>query len=136
MTALCDLRLVCRAPDTVVSPANGSAPRTFELAASVRSHLAGVAIRAFSAAPAPFGLDGLDIVHIPRPVAGLARVRYPAGALLVDTPRELAASVQRLHADPRARAALGAAVPALVEARYDRRTHVPRPSSVPATPFR
>jgi glycosyltransferase involved in cell wall biosynthesis len=77
-----DLKLLCLAPDTVVPPANGSAARTFGLAAAVRPHLSGVAIHAFSAAPAPPGPDGLHIVHILRPAAGLARARYLAAALL------------------------------------------------------
>lgn len=82
MTALRDLRLICLAPDTVVPPANGSAARTFELAAAVRPHVAGVAVHAFSTVPAPRGSHGLDIVHIPRPVAGLARARYLGSAVL------------------------------------------------------
>ena len=95
MTAARDLTLICVAPDTVVPPANGSAARTFGLAAAVRPHLSRVAIHAFSAAPAPAGLDGLDVVHIPRPAAGLARARYLAAALLGPTlgfsfPRRLA----------------------------------------------
>jgi glycosyltransferase involved in cell wall biosynthesis len=82
VTAARDVRLVCLAPDTVVPPANGSAARTFGLAAAVRPHLAAVAIHAFSSAPAPPGPDGLDVVHLPRPATGLARARYLAAALL------------------------------------------------------
>jgi glycosyltransferase involved in cell wall biosynthesis len=85
VTAPGDLRLVCLAPDTVVPPANGSAARTFGLATAVRPHLAGVAIHAFSAVPAPPGRDGLEVVHIPRPTAGLARARYLAAALFGPT---------------------------------------------------
>ena len=83
MTALRDLRLTCLAPDTVVPPANGSAARTMGLAAAVRPYLAGVAIHSFSPTPQPpRGLHGLDVVHLPVPVSGLARVRYLAAALL------------------------------------------------------
>ncbi|HXD96711.1 MAG TPA: glycosyltransferase family 4 protein [Candidatus Acidoferrum sp.] len=83
MTALADVRLVCLAPDAVVPPANGSAARTVGLAAAVRPHLAGVTIHSFSPAPQPaHGLDGLDVVHIQTPTAGVARARYLAEAML------------------------------------------------------
>jgi glycosyltransferase involved in cell wall biosynthesis len=85
MTGLAGLSLVCLAPDTVVPPANGSAARTFGLAAAVRPHLGRVAIHAFSAAPAPPGPEGLEVVHLHRPDAGLARLRYLAGAVLGPT---------------------------------------------------
>lgn len=85
MTAARQLRLLCLAPDTVVPPASGSAARTFGLAAAVRPHLAGVAIHAFSSGPAPAAGDGLEVVHLPRPAAGLARARYLASALLGPT---------------------------------------------------
>jgi glycosyltransferase involved in cell wall biosynthesis len=82
MTALRDVRLVCLAPDAVVPPANGSAARTVGLAAAVKPHLAAVEIHSFSPAPQPArGLDGLDVVHLPLPVAGLPRARYLAAAL-------------------------------------------------------
>jgi glycosyltransferase involved in cell wall biosynthesis len=81
--ALRDLNLVCVAPDTVVPAANGSAARTFGLAAAVRPHLGHVAIHSFSSAPPPAHWPGgLDLVHLPRPAAGLARARYMAAALL------------------------------------------------------
>jgi glycosyltransferase involved in cell wall biosynthesis len=83
MSALRDLRLVCLAPDAVVPPANGSAARTVGLAAAVRPHLAGVAIHSFSPGPQPAGgLDGLDVVPLSLPAAGLPRARYLASALL------------------------------------------------------
>ena len=83
MTRAEDVRLVCVAPDTVVPPISGSAARTYGLAAAVRPHLGGVELRCFSSAPAPtHALAGLDVVHMPRPSAGLARVRYLATALL------------------------------------------------------
>jgi len=83
VTALRDLKLVCVAPDTVVPAANGSAARTFGLAAAVRPHLGHVAIHSFSSAPPPgHRPGGLDLVHLPRPAAGLARARYMAAALL------------------------------------------------------
>jgi glycosyltransferase involved in cell wall biosynthesis len=81
--ALRDLNLVCVAPDTVVPATNGSAARTFGLAAAVRPHLGQVAIHSFSSVPSPAHRPGgLDLVHLPRPAAGLARVRYMAAALL------------------------------------------------------
>ena len=86
MTALRDLRLVCLAPDTVAPPANGSAARTVGLAVAVRPHLGNVSIHSFSTVPPPAHRPGgLDVVHIPRPTAGLARARYLAAALLGPT---------------------------------------------------
>jgi len=83
MTAAQDVRLVCIAPDTVVPPISGSAARTFGLAAAVRPHLGGVEIRCFSNVAAPISPpSALDVVHIPRPSTGAARVRYLATALL------------------------------------------------------
>jgi glycosyltransferase involved in cell wall biosynthesis len=78
-----DVRLVCLAPDTVVPPISGSAARTYGLAAAVRPHLGGVQVRCFSNVPAPASPPaGLEVVHIPRPSAGAARLRYLATALL------------------------------------------------------
>jgi glycosyltransferase involved in cell wall biosynthesis len=86
VTALRDLRLLCVAPDTVVPAANGSAARTLGLAAAVRPHLGAVAIHSFSSTPAPTRRPaGVDLVHLPRPAAGLARARYMAAALLGPT---------------------------------------------------
>ena len=83
MSAPNQVRLVCVAPDTVVPPISGSAARTYGLAAAVRPHLGSVEVRCFSSGPAPTALAaGLDVVHIPRPSAGAARVRYLATALL------------------------------------------------------
>jgi glycosyltransferase involved in cell wall biosynthesis len=83
MSAPSQVRLVCVAPDTVVPPISGSAARTYGLAAAVRPHLDRVEVRCFSSAPAPpSSPGGLDVVHIPRPSAGAARVRYLATALL------------------------------------------------------
>jgi glycosyltransferase involved in cell wall biosynthesis len=83
MTDARAVRLVCVAPDTVVPPISGSAARTYGLAAAVRPHLGGVEVRCFSGVPAPASPPaGLDIVHISRPSAGAARVRYLAAALL------------------------------------------------------
>lgn len=85
MTRLARLSLVCLAPDTVVPPANGSAARTFGLAAAMRPHLGRVAIHAFSSSPAPPGPAGLEVVHLHRPAGGLARLRYLAAAVLGPT---------------------------------------------------
>jgi glycosyltransferase involved in cell wall biosynthesis len=83
MTEARAVRLVCVAPDTVVPPISGSAARTYGLAAAVRPHLDSVEVRCFSSGPAPTArAAGLDVVHIPRPSAGAARVRYLATALL------------------------------------------------------
>jgi glycosyltransferase involved in cell wall biosynthesis len=83
MTALNDVRLVCVAPDTVVPTANGSAARTLGLADTVRPHLRSVTIQSFSEDPAPSHRPGgVDLVHLTRPTAGLARARYLASALL------------------------------------------------------
>lgn len=83
MKALGDLVLTCLAPDTVVPPANGSAARTVGLAAAVRSYLGGVTIHSFSVSPQPArGPHGLEIVHHPVPVDGVARVRFLGSALI------------------------------------------------------
>jgi hypothetical protein len=76
MTRPRDVRLLCVAPDTVVPPVSGSAARTYGLAAAVQPHLGSVELRCFSSAPAPAAAaGGLEVVHIPRPSTGLARVR-------------------------------------------------------------
>jgi glycosyltransferase involved in cell wall biosynthesis len=86
MTTFRDVRLVCLAPDTVVPPAHGSAARTAGLAAAVRPHVAGVAIRSFSRAPQPpRDSSGIEVVHIPLPVDGFARVRHLAAAVFGPT---------------------------------------------------
>jgi glycosyltransferase involved in cell wall biosynthesis len=77
VTPLLDLVLTCLAPDTVAPPANGSAARTMGLAAAVRPHLAGVAVHSFSLVPPPPGrFHGVEVVHLPLPASGVARVRY------------------------------------------------------------
>jgi glycosyltransferase involved in cell wall biosynthesis len=80
------LRLTCLAPDTVVPPADGSAARTFGLAAAVRPHLGGVTLRCVSAAPAPHAPPaGLEVVHVPRPTRGAARALHLARMLVGPT---------------------------------------------------
>jgi glycosyltransferase involved in cell wall biosynthesis len=66
-----------------VPPISGSAARTYGLAAAVRPHLGSVEVRCFSNVAAPASPPaGLDVVHLPRPSAGPARVCYLATALL------------------------------------------------------
>ncbi len=83
MSALRGLGLLCVAPDTVVPPANGSAARTFGMAAAVRPHLDAVTVRCFSGAPAPARPPaGLAVEHIARPTHGLPRALHLARMLL------------------------------------------------------
>ncbi|HET7341324.1 MAG TPA: glycosyltransferase family 4 protein [Methylomirabilota bacterium] len=86
MRPLGELTLTCVAPDTVVPPANGSAARTFGLAAAVRPHVGGVTIECFSSEPAPAAPPaGLRVVHIPRPTRGAARAAHLLRMLLGPT---------------------------------------------------
>jgi polysaccharide biosynthesis protein PslH len=86
VSGLRDLRLVCVAPDTVVPPVNGSAARTFGLAAAVRPHLGAVTLRCFSSAPAPAHPPArLEVVHVPRPSRGIARALHLVRMLLGPT---------------------------------------------------